>query len=151
DFEAIALAAIPIVSAAFGIREEDVAVIDARTKRQLRGGEVSNRSLVSAGDFMETQALIARRKTDDAADYLGRVYGDRAHVAVEVELDPEWERTREKIQPDRPILVDEERTETRSGGDAAFGDPNDPVQAAVLPAQVIDASRKKRYQTDLRD
>lgn len=75
-----------------------------------------DRPVLDIDGFTELERRLADERRERAQDLLDRLYPGLAFVTVGVELDPRWERTSEKIQPEWPAVIEEERPEAGASG-----------------------------------
>ncbi|MHC5062359.1 MAG: flagellar M-ring protein FliF C-terminal domain-containing protein [Planctomycetota bacterium] len=128
SFQSVARAAIASVSGALGIQEKYIKAVDARTNAIYRLDDVAGNGY-SSSDFLTQQKARSRDMTFLAQQVLDRAYPGKAMVTVSVELDPNWERVSEKIQPATPAIIREEVTKNTSS-DGKVGSGGDPSVAA---------------------
>ncbi|MGE0144696.1 MAG: hypothetical protein AB7I19_14655 [Planctomycetota bacterium] len=65
--------------------------------------------------FLALQARLAEERRQRVQGMLDRIWPNRAFVTIGVELDPRWTRSEERIQPEAPALVDEQRSQGADG------------------------------------
>lgn len=74
------------------------------------------RPVLDVDAFTELARRLAQERERRAQQMLDRVYPGLAFVTVGVELDPRWERTSERVQPEWPAVVEDERPAAGSAG-----------------------------------
>ncbi|MFO1054258.1 MAG: hypothetical protein U1F36_18725 [Planctomycetota bacterium] len=59
--------------------------------------------------FLDLERRLAEERRSRVQGMLDRLWPDRAFVTVGVELDPRWVSSEERIQPEQPALIEDER------------------------------------------
>lgn len=123
DFATVARASIEQVAACLGLPTGAIAAIDTRTFERYRGdaGLDDVADALVAKEFLAQQHARGLELQARAQRLLDRLYPGRALVTVSVELDNQWERLEERIQPDYPVLLTEERGSARDASAEGSG------------------------------
>jgi hypothetical protein len=89
----------------------------ARTARTVEVVEAAtDRPFLDVDAFTALERRLAEERRARAQQLLDRLYPELAFVTVGVELDPRWERSVEKLQPEWPAVLEEERPEAGAPG-----------------------------------
>jgi hypothetical protein len=75
----------------------------------------SDKAPLDVDGFLALQARLAEDRRQRVQGMLDRIWPNRAFVTIGVELDPRWTRSEERIQPDAPALIDEQRSQGADG------------------------------------